>query len=81
MWTAEFAANARREGWDLMDTIDNGKREVYLMVAAVGPRFKDHHTAGLHVVHFARKNSPLHRTALSAIVHSRAQQPQPRKKR
>lgn len=72
-WTDEQQAQAKSEGWRLVETIDNGKTHPYLMVTTHGPRFATEHEAGIFVVRQARLHSSFHQHALRAITQSRVQ--------
>ena len=67
LWTPEQQQAARAEGWELIDTVDNGTTWPKLRV--YGTKCKNQ-VALEHVMKRARGNSQLHVEALRAIVQS-----------
>jgi hypothetical protein len=67
MWTDEQQANARSEGWEIVDTIDNGKQVAHMRIYSCG-RFKSHREAEQHVLNQARRASRFHIEALRVVA-------------
>lgn len=71
-WDHLMVESAAKEGWRLVDTIDNGTAHVYVVVArAARTQFKDDAAAVSYVIESAKQNSPLHRHALQLMAASR----------
>lgn len=79
LWTQDQQQRAQAEGWELIDTIENGRQKPVLRIYAY--RFEPVRTSGLkavpsngdvqrHVLDHARSGSQLHLAALRAINRS-----------
>lgn len=70
MWSDQDQLDAIAEGWRLADVVNNGERRAYTAVLSDG-RFKNAPEAEAFVVSRAREHSPLHISALRAVMASR----------
>jgi hypothetical protein len=81
-WTEAAEAQARAEGWQLVDVIDNGQTHVYQLImgaGSLGSRFKNTQQATAFVVDRARSGSSLHHQALKLTMMSRLRPTRKRK--
>jgi hypothetical protein len=71
LWTAGQQAAARRDGWELIDTVDNGTTKPRLRLFAAVPNHTNQ-GALMHVLNQAKTGSSLHIQALRAMTASMA---------
>jgi hypothetical protein len=71
LWSPSQQAEARQDGWELVDTIDNGNTKPRLRLFASVPNHTNQ-GALMHVLNQAKTGSALHIQALRAMAASAA---------